>query len=219
MSAAYSATKMNKVRVGNRADYDHEAVHAILDAGMVGHVGFIDNGRPIVIPMLYARDGETLYLHGAKAARLIKMLAGGAPVCVEVTHVDGIVVARSAMHSSMNYRSVVVHGTARAIEIGSDEHTRALELITEQVIPGRWAEVRPMLDKEVKATGVIAVSIDEAAAKARDGEPVDEEADYADPVWGGVVPVKTVYGPAEGDSRLLPGVDVPASVSALTKNG
>ena len=214
MTNSYPATPPNKVRVGNRAAYDHETVHAIIDAALVGHVGFIVDNRPMVIPMLHARIGETLYLHGAKATRLVKTLAGGVPACFEVTHIDGIVVGRSGFHSSMNYRSVVAHGTARQIT-DPDEHANALEAITDHVIPGRWAEVRPMLNKEVKATGVIAFDIESAAAKIRAGDPIDEDSDYDTPVWGGVVPVSTVFGMPYGDARLLPGVEMPASVKKL----
>ncbi|MBB4305477.1 hypothetical protein GGD81_004556 [Rhodobium orientis] len=215
MSSTYSVDASNKVRVGNRADYDRDTVHAILDAALIAHVGFIVDGRPVVIPMIHGRDGETVYVHGAKATRLIKQLARGVPACLEVTLADGIVVGRSAFHSSMNYRSVVIHGTARKVE-DADEHARALEIVTEHILPGRWAEVRPMLEKEVKATGVIAIEIEAASAKIRAGEPIDEESDYDTPVWGGVVPLHTTYGAPEGDSRLLPGVEVPASVAALT---
>ncbi|MCW2307050.1 pyridoxamine 5'-phosphate oxidase family protein [Rhodobium gokarnense] len=215
MTETYSVDRRNKVRVGNRADYDRTTVQAILDAALIAHVGFVVDGRPVVIPMIHGRDGETVYVHGAKATRLIKQLAKGVPACLEVTLADGIVVGRSAFHSSMNYRSVVVHGTARKVE-DADEHARALEIVTEHILPGRWAEVRPMLDKEVKATGVIAIEIEAASAKVRAGEPIDEESDYDTPVWGGVVPLRTTYGAPEGDSRLLPGVEVPASVAALT---
>ncbi len=212
----YPITKENKIRVGKRAVYDRDTVHAIIDTALVCHVGFVVDGRPIVLPMIHARCGETIYLHGAKATRIVKALATGVPVCLEATHVDGIVVGRSAFHSSMNYRSAVVHGTARAVN-DADEHARALEAITDRIIPGRWAELRPMLDKEVKGTGVISLEIEAASAKCRDGEPIDEEADYDTPVWGGVVPVQTVFGAPAGDSRLLPGVDIPASVRALTE--
>jgi len=211
---SYPIAKHGKVRVGKRAAYDHATVHAILDAGMIGHVGFVVDGRPMVIPMIYGRDGETLFVHGAKATRLVKELTKGVPVCFEMTLVDGIVVGRSAFHSSMNYRSVVVHGTARRI-VDAGEHARALEIVTEHILPGRWDEVRPMLDKEVKATGVIAIDIETASAKTRAGEPIDEESDYDDPVWGGVIPVATVLGAPQADSRLLEGVSVPDSVARL----
>ena len=213
-SDSYAIEKHSKVRVGTRASYDREAVHAVLDQGMIAHVGFVANGRPVIIPMIYGRDDDVLYVHGAKATRLVKELAKGVPACLEVTLVDGIVVGRSAFHSSMNYRSVVVHGTARQVE-DVDERNRALEIITDHVIPGRWAEVRPMLDKEIKATGVIAIEIETASAKARAGEPIDEESDYDTPVWGGVVPVTIALGDPQGDSRLLDGVTVPNSVKNL----
>lgn len=215
MSAdSYTIDKRSKVRVGKRADYDRAAVHAVLDAGMIAHVGFVVDDRPVVIPMIFGRDGEVLYVHGAKATRLVKALSAGVPACLEVTLVDGIVVGRSAFHSSMNYRSVVVHGTARRVK-DIDEHARALEIVTEHTLPGRWAEVRPMLDKEIKATGVIAIDIEAASVKSRAGDPIDEDSDYDDPVWGGVIPVRTVYGEPYGDARLLDGVEVPRSVAEL----
>ncbi len=212
MSAdSYEITKLNKVRVGNRADYQRATVHAILDEGFLAHVGFIDQERPIVVPMVYGRDGDTVYLHGAKATRMLKRLAGGAPVSITVTLLDGIVVGRSAFHHSANYRSVVVHGTTRPVT-GAREKERALKIITDHLLAGRWDEVRPMSKKEEKATGVVAVDIEAASAKCRSGEPVDEESDYELPIWGGVIPVATVLGAPVGDSRLLDGVEVPTSV-------
>ncbi len=211
---SYTIDKRNKVRVGTRADYDRTSVHAVLDAAMIAHVGFIKDDRPFVLPMIFGRDGDTLYLHGAKATRLVKTLSAAVPVCVEVTLVDGIVVGRSAFHSSMNYRSAVAHGSARRIKDIAD-HARALEIITEHSLPGRWAEVRPMLEKEIKATGVIAVDIETASVKSRGGDPIDEDSDYAEPVWGGVIPVSTVYGEPYGDARLLDGIGVPDSVAEL----
>lgn len=212
MSAdSYEITRLNKVRVGNRADYERATVHAILDEGFLAHVGFIDQARPIVVPMVYGRDGDTVYLHGAKATRMLKRLAGGAPVSITVTLVDGIVVGRSAFHHSANYRSVVIHGTTRPVTDAA-ERERALKIVTDHLLAGRWDEVRPMSKKEDNATGVVAVDIEAASAKSRSGEPVDEESDYDLPIWGGVIPVATVLGAPVGDSRLLDGVEVPASV-------
>ena len=209
---AYAKSKLNKVRKSDRASYERESVHAILDEGLLAHVGFVDKDWPMVIPMIYARIDETLYLHGAKAARIAKALGKGVPVCIEVTLVDGLVLARSAFHSSMNYRSVVVHGMARQV-VSDDEKTRVLAEITDHLAPGRWDEARPMTQKELKSTGVIAVPIEHAVAKARDGGPVDDDEDYALPIWAGVVPIRQVLSAPQDDGRLLEDVDVPESVS------
>lgn len=214
----YDKSKLNKVRKTIRAAYDRETVHAILDDGLVAHVGFADQDWPMVIPMIYARIDETLYLHGAKATRIVKALGKGVPVCVEVTHVDGLVLARSVFHSSMNYRSVVVHGHARQVT-DRNEKEKALAAITDHVAPGRWDEARPTTEKEYKSTGVIAVPIEHAAAKQRSGGPVDDDEDYHLPIWAGVVPVKQTFGNPEDDGRLLDGVEVPDSVkAALARN-
>lgn len=208
---AYAKGPLNKVRKADRASYDRETVHAILDAAPIAHVGFADKDWPMVIPMIHGRIGETVYLHGAKAARFAKAMGKGIPACVTVTIIDGLVLARSAFHSSMNYRSVVAHGMARLVE-DPDEKTEALTVITDRVAPGRWDEARPMTDKELKATGVIAVPIEQAAAKMRTGAPVDDDEDYALPIWGGVVPVSLTLGEPRDDGRLLDGVGIPQSV-------
>ncbi len=208
----YAKTKLNKVRKSDRASYDKETVHAILDEGLLAHVGFVDNEWPMVIPMIYARIDDTLYLHGAKAARFAKVLNKGVPVCIEVTLIDALVLARSAFHSSMNYRSVVVHGMARQVQ-DDDEKTRAVAEITDHLAPGRWDEARPMTDKELKSTGVIAVPIEHAGTKARTGGANDDGEDYALPIWAGVIPIRNTFGSPQDDGRLLEGVGVPESVS------
>ncbi len=212
----YAKTKLNKVRVSKRAAYDRETVHAILDDGLVAHVGFEDKDWPMVIPMIYARIGETLYLHGAKAARFAKALGKGVPVCITVTLLDGLVLARSAFHSSVNYRSVVVHGFAHTVT-DPDEKAKALTEVTDRIAPGRWDEAREMNDKELKSTGVISVSIEHAAAKVRTGGPIDDDEDYDLPIWGGVVPVRQVFDAPEDDGRLVEGVDIPESVSQILR--
>jgi len=209
--STYSKGKLNKVRKADRASYDRKTVHAILDAAPIAHVGFTDKDWPMVIPMIHGRIDETVYLHGAKAARFAKALGKGIPTCITVTMIDGLVLARSAFHSSMNYRSVVVHGMARIVD-DIDEKTQALTVITDRVAPGRWDEARPMNIKELKSTGVIAVPIEQAAAKTRTGDPVDDDEDYDLPIWGGVVPVSMTLGKPEDDGRLLKGVSVPKSV-------
>ena len=203
-------------RQARRAVYDETTIHHILDHGLVAHVGFVAADRPMVMPMAYGRDGSTLYLHGASKTRLIRDNRGGTALCLTVTLLDGIVVARSAFHHSMNYRSAVVHGDARAVD-GRDEHEHALRVIVEHLLPGRWPEVRPMLDKERKATGVLALPITAASAKVRTGGPVDEEQDYEQPVWAGVLPLATQPSTPIADDRLPAGVTVPASLYAAQR--
>jgi nitroimidazol reductase NimA-like FMN-containing flavoprotein (pyridoxamine 5'-phosphate oxidase superfamily) len=212
----FAVTARNRVRrLADKAQYDEAAVFSVLDAGLVAHVGFIDRDEPVVIPMLYARDGGRLLLHGANKARIAKLLASGAPVCANVTLLDGIVAARSAFNSSLNYRSVVVFGRPRILE-EEQERMQALRALSEQVLPGRWDELRPPAPRELKMTAVIELSIDSASAKIAEGPPQDEEEDYAIPVWAGVVPIATTLGRPEGDARVLPGVEPSPAVRALT---
>lgn len=211
-------------RQGRRARYDAASVHAILDAGLVAHVGFVADGRPMVIPMAYGRDGDTLFIHGATTTRIIRGVAEDVAedvakdvqVCLTVTLIDGIVAARSAFHHSVNYRSVVVHGAARHVTDPA-EHDHALRVITEHLLPGRWDEVRPMLAKERKATGVLAVRIAAASAKIRTGGPVDDDADYALPVWAGVLPVTTAIGRPIDDGRVAEDTPPPPSLAAARR--
>jgi uncharacterized protein len=214
----YAVDRLNKVRRSDRASYDRAAVHAVLDEGLVAHVGFVDRGRPLVIPMIYGRVGETFYLHGAKAARFVKAMAPGVPVCITVTLLDGIVVARSAFHMSMNYRSVILHGNA--VLVGHPaEAEEALAAITDHILPGRWSESRPMLEKELKATSVLRVSVEAASLKLREGQPVDDEEDYALPIWGGVVPIQLRFGEPKDDGVLRPGTLLPDSIQTLMSRG
>ena len=183
-------TKRTKLgRLPNRGSHEFETIHAILDAAFLAHVGFQMESQPFVIPTLYGRDEDKLYLHGSAASRMLRGLETGLPACVCVTVVDGLVLARSAFHHSMNYRSVVAFGTARKIE-GAEEKTRALRVISEHLIAGRWSDVRGPSDKELKATSVLEFSIEEASAKIRTGPPVDDEEDYSLPVWAGVLPLR-----------------------------
>lgn len=210
----FEKQKLSRVRVSGRAAYDRDSVFAVLDAGFVAQAAFVADGRPIVIPMVYGRVGDVLYLHGAKATRFVKALREGAPVCVGVTLVDGLVLGRSAFHSSANYRSVVLHGTA--VETKDEaEPEIALAAITDHLVPGRWDETRPPTPKELRATSVLRVTIEAASCKSRSGPPIDEESDYGLPIWGGVIPLVTIAGAPQGDDRLLPGVEVPVSVSRL----
>ena len=187
-----------------RAAYDRETIDSILDEGLVGHLGFTSGELPYVIPMLYARDGDTLYLHGAPASRLLGTLAGGVQCCFTVTLLDGLVLARSAFHHSLNYRSVVVLGEARALD-GQNEKLAALEAVVEHVLPGRSSAARSPSKAELKVTEVIALEIDQASAKVRAGGAVDTRADLSLPVWAGVVPLQMVAGEAVPD----PGCDAP----------
>jgi hypothetical protein len=211
--SSFEIGPLNKVRRPDRGGYERDAVYAILDEALVAHVGFVQDGRPVVVPMVYGRDGDRLYIHGAKAARFAKAMAPGVPVCITVTLTDGIVVARSAFHCSMNYRSAVIHGTARLVTDPA-EAERAVAAVTDHLLPGRWAESRPMTAKELRATAVLRVEIDAASMKSRIGAPIDDEDDYALPIWGGVIPLRQEAGRPEADERLLAGVETPASVKA-----
>jgi uncharacterized protein len=211
---AFEITPLNKVRRSDRASYEHAAIHALLDEALVAHVGFIDAGRPVVLPMVYGRLGDRLYIHGARGARFAKALANAVPVCLTVTLMDGIVVARSAFHTSVNYRSAVLHGSATLVTDPA-EAQEALAAITDHMVPGRWAEARPVLEKELKATAVLRVVVDAASMKQRQGDPADEPEDYHLPIWAGTVPLRVTAAGAREDGRLLPDLAVPASVSAL----
>ncbi len=212
---SFAVTRRNRVRrLPEKARYDESAVHAVLDAGLVAHAGFVDAGQPVVIPMLHGREADRLYLHGARKARIAKLLGSGAPVCVNVTLLDGIVAARSAFNSSMNYRSAVVFGAARSLE-DEGERLHALRVISEHVLPGRWAELRPPTPRELAMTAVIEVRIESASAKIAEGPPQDEAEDYALAAWAGVVPIATTLGRAVDDGRLLAGVGPSAAVAAL----
>jgi nitroimidazol reductase NimA-like FMN-containing flavoprotein (pyridoxamine 5'-phosphate oxidase superfamily) len=212
--ADFPVGELNKVRRSDRASYDRAAIHALLDKAMVAHLGFIDAGRPFVIPMIYGRVDELLYLHGAKATRFAKAMAPGLPVCLTVTLLDGIVVGRSAFHMSMNYRSAVVHGHASLVT-DDEEAVRALEAITDHALPGRWSEVRPMLDKEAKATAVLRLTVEAASLKSREGPPIDEREDYALPIWGGVVPLGIQAGRPQDDGAVAADTPVPESVKGF----
>ncbi len=198
----FTRTEKTKLkRLPKRGAFDRQTVYGILDEGFVCHVGFVADGQPFVIPTAYGRAGDVLYIHGSRASRMLKALSGGAQVCVTVTLVDGLVLARSAFHHSMNYRSVVVFGTARVVE-SDEEKTEALLAFTEHVMPRRWDEVRPPSAQELFQTIVLALPLEEASAKVRTGPPVDDEEDYDLPVWAGVLPLDIVAGDAIPDPRL-----------------
>ena len=180
-------------RLPKRGVYDQAQVYSILDEGFVCHVGFALEGQPYVIPTGYVRSGDLVYFHGSAASRMLRAIDGGIDVCLTVTLLDGLVLARSAFHHSMNYRSVVVLGKARLVT-DNGEKTEALRRFTNHVVPGRWDEVRQPTDQELKATSVLALPLEEVSAKVRTGGPIDDEEDYALPVWAGVVPIRTITG-------------------------
>jgi hypothetical protein len=197
-------------RLPERGRYDEATVHEVLDEAMICHVSFIVDGAPVVIPTIHARVGGILYLHGSPASRMMRSIVGE-PVCVGATIVDGIVAARSLFHHSLNYRSVVVFGTARAVD-DPEERMAAFRAITEHMLPGRWDEARIPSVKEDKGTKLLAIDIDEASAKVRTGPPGDDEDDLSSDIWAGVIPLKVVAGPVEPSPDLTPGIDVPESV-------
>jgi nitroimidazol reductase NimA-like FMN-containing flavoprotein (pyridoxamine 5'-phosphate oxidase superfamily) len=211
MSEIIQTERTKLRRLPQRGSYERQTVYDILDEGFVCHVGFVSGGQPFVIPTAYGRDGDELYLHGARASRMLKALREGVEVCVTVTLVDGLVLARSAFHHSVNYRSVVVFGRARVVET-NEEKTRALRAFTDHVVPGRWDEVREPNRQELDATLVLALPLTEASAKVRTGPPVDDEEDYALAVWAGVLPLAVRTGEALPDPRLTDGITLSASI-------
>ena len=209
MSENYIPTAHTRlVREPDRAVYDRAAVYKILDEGFICHVGFVVDGQPFVIPTGYGRLGDDLYIHGSAASRMLRNLDQGVAVCVTVTLLDGLVLARSIFNHSMNYRSVVVLGTAVAVT-DPVEKLEALRRLSEHILPGRWAESRQPNEKEIKATLVMRLPIAEFSAKVRQGDPVDDEVDYAFPTWAGVIPLELVAGEPVDDPRLIAGQRAP----------
>jgi nitroimidazol reductase NimA-like FMN-containing flavoprotein (pyridoxamine 5'-phosphate oxidase superfamily) len=206
----FARTDRNRIkRLPKRGQYDRETIYQILNEALICHVGFVDKGQPYVIPINFARVGDSIVLHGAKASRLLKHVEAGHPICVEATIVDGLVLARSVFHHSINYRSVVVFGKGRLVE-DEQEKLAALRAVTEHLIPGRWQEARLPNRKELNATSVVSINIEEASAKVRVGPPVDEEEDYALPVWAGVLPLQEmplapIHDELQSEEVLLPG--------------
>ncbi len=196
------------IREAIRGAYDRDTVNQILDEGFLCHVGFIQDGQPFVIPTAYGRSGNNLYIHGSAASRMLRQMQTGLPVCVTVTLLDGLVLARSVFNHSMNYRSVVILATATAVE-DPKEKIEALRLLSEHIIPGRWADSRFPNDKELKATTVMRLPIEEFSAKIRLGPPVDDEEDYSFPTWAGVLPLPIVPGDVIPDEKLDPSRSVP----------
>ena len=203
-------------RLPARGHFDRATVNAILDEALVCHVGFVSEGQPFVIPTIHARAGDQVFVHGSAASRMLKTLQGGLPVCLTVTLVDGLVLARSAFHHSMNYRSVVVLGDAEAVT-DNGEKWDALHAIVEHVAPGRWSEVREPSAKELAGTLVLRLPIEEASAKVRTGPPLDDEEDYALECWAGVLPLRLTPGTPVPDPRMPEGRSLPASVTGYAR--
>ncbi|HEX3742227.1 MAG TPA: pyridoxamine 5'-phosphate oxidase family protein, partial [Terriglobales bacterium] len=217
MSTSSAPTARTRVvREPQRAVYDRDAVNRILDEGFICHVGFVLDGQPFVIPTSYGRQQDVLYIHGSAASRMLRNVSGGIPMCVTVTLIDGLVLARSIFNHSMNYRSVVLLGTANAIE-DRDEKLAALRLLSEHILPGRWNEARQPNEKELKATTIIRLPIQEFSAKVRQGPAIDDEEDYAFPVWAGVLPLNLVTGNPINDSRLAEKIAVPDYVKNYSR--
>lgn len=207
--ARSAATPRTRVRrIPARGSYDPEVIRAILDEGLVAQVGFVHEGAPFVIPMGYARDGDRLLLHGSAGSRLLRCLAAGAEACATVTLLDALVLARSAFHHSMNYRSVVVLGRTEAV-VEEAEKRRCLEVLLERLVPGRGAHARAADDRELAATLVVALGLEESSAKVRSGPPSDDDEDLGLPHWAGLIPVRTVFGPPEAAPDLRGGIPAP----------
>jgi nitroimidazol reductase NimA-like FMN-containing flavoprotein (pyridoxamine 5'-phosphate oxidase superfamily) len=213
-SAPSARTRL--VREADRAVYDRDAAYRILDEGFICHVGFVVDGQPFVIPTGYGRVGDNLYIHGSAASRMLRRVDEGVAVCVTVTLLDGLVLARSIFNHSMNYRSVVILGMARAVN-DPTEKLEALRLLSEHILPGRWVESRLPNEKELKATLVLRLPIEEFSAKVRQGPAVDDEEDYSFATWAGVVPLTLVAGEPIDDARLMPGLKAPEYARAYTR--
>jgi uncharacterized protein len=219
IAAPPASDRVRLRRKRERGSYDRRVIDAILDEALIAHLGIVDEqGQPFVIPTLHARSGDVVYCHGSSASRTLRALTAGARACLTVSLIDGLVLARSAMHHSANYRSAMLIGTATSVE-DPDEKRAALQAIVEHIVPGRWPEVRAPTDSELKATSVLAIPIDEASAKVRTGPPLDDEEDYALPVWAGVIPLATEACAPEPDPRLAPGITPPAHVSGYRRPG
>lgn len=213
MTDSFTPTDRTRViREPQRAVYDREVVHKILDQALVCHVGFASEGQPFVIPTMYARVGEAIYFHGSAASRMLRGAATGIPVCITVTITDGLVLARSVFNHSMNYRSVVALGKATLVEAGS-EKIAALQAFTEKILPGRWNDARQPNEKELKATSILRLALAEVSAKIRSGPVEDDAPDYALPVWAGIVPLRQISDAPVRDPRCDPSIPVPAYLS------
>ncbi|MEO7911677.1 MAG: pyridoxamine 5'-phosphate oxidase family protein [Roseiflexaceae bacterium] len=209
MTDAFAKTVRNKVkRLPERGHYDAATIYPIVDAALICHVGFAFEGQPFVIPTLHARQDDTILLHGAKGSRLLRHIQSGGEVCITITLVDGIVLARSVFHHSINYRSAVLFGKG-AVIVDAQAQLQALEVFTERLIPGRWQDARPPNALELKQTTVVAVQIESASAKIRTGPPSDEAEDLDLPIWAGVLTLRQIAGAPLADSQLMRGVELP----------
>ena len=217
MSDSLSSKDRTKLkRLPKRGSFERETIYKILDEGFVCHIGFVVDDQPFVIPTAYARVEDNLLIHGSAASRMMRALAWEKEVCVSVTLVDGLVLARSAFHHSMNYRSVVVFGKAKVIS-DETEKLKALEAFSEHLVPGRWSEVRLPTERELKATTVLALPLEKASAKVRTGDPVDDDEDYALDVWAGVIPLEMAAGKPVNDAKLKDEIEIPAHVAAYKR--
>lgn len=203
-------------RLPKRGAFDRETVYSILDEAFICHIGFTVDGQPYVIPTSFGRVDDILYIHGSSASRMLRTLSGGIDMCFTVTHIDALVLARSAFHHSINYRSVVVLGNATQVN-DADEKTSALEAITNHIVPDRWADVRWPNEIELKATSVLRLSIDEASAKIRVGPPIDDEEDYELDIWAGLLPLSIKTGGPIDDDRLNEGLVPPDNIKHYTR--
>ena len=207
------ATERTRLRrLPRRGSFDRDTINAIIDQALFCHIGFVHQGSPFVIPTLHVRIGDRIYVHGSAASRMLRAAAEGIPLCATITHIDGLVLARSAFHHSVNYRSAVIVGTGHEVA-DQREKNRVLEALVEHIVPGRWREVRPPAPKELAATSVIGMPITEASAKIRSGNAIDDEEDYALPVWAGVIPLRTVAEAAIADERVPGSVAMPRYVA------
>jgi nitroimidazol reductase NimA-like FMN-containing flavoprotein (pyridoxamine 5'-phosphate oxidase superfamily) len=213
---SFTPTERTRVRrLPERGHYDRETVYPILDEAFICHIGFVAEGKPVVIPTLFGREGDKFYFHGSAASRMLRNLREGIDCCITITLVDGLVLARSGFHSSMNYRSVVIFG--RASEVTDTEaKTHALAIVSEHLLPGRWADVRPPSEQELKGTTVLMLELDEVSAKIRTGGPKDDAEDYDLPVWAGILPLTPTYGTPEPDSARKKDEALPEYVRART---
>ncbi len=213
-----ASERVRLIRKRERGSYDRALIDAILDEGLIAHLGICEAGQPLVIPTLHARKGDVVYCHGSAASRTLRSLAAGAPACLTVTLLDGLVLARSVMHHSANYRSAMI--LAQATEVTDpQEKLSALEAIVEHIVPGRWEHARHPTENEMKATSVLALPIDEFSAKVRTGPPLDDEEDYALDFWAGVIPIEQVAGAAQPDPRLAAGIATPAHAGDYRRPG
>lgn len=209
--------KIKVKRAPQRGFYDKETIYSILDSDFVCQIAFVHENYPVIIPTIYGRKENVIYIHGATVSRMLVDLEKGIPISINVTHTKGIVLARSAFNHSLNYESVTIFGTAVLVE-SEEERMEALKIISDQIIPERWEEIRLPSEKEMKATKVLKIEISEASAKIRTGPPKDEKSDYDQPIWAGVIPINKTFGTPEPDPELKEGLEIPSSVKKLFEN-